>query len=57
MEGFLEEATADFMQPELSLRLKVLPKASLRQIARKMDLSQSGPSSLCLAIVAPLSSK
>lgn len=30
-EGFLKEATADFIQPELSLFLRVLAKASLRQ--------------------------
>lgn len=30
-EGFLEEAIADFIQPVLSLLLKVLAKASLKQ--------------------------
>lgn len=30
-EDFLEEGTGDFIQPELSLLLKVLAKASLRQ--------------------------
>lgn len=35
-EGFLEEGTADFIQPELSLCLRVLAKASLSlQITRK----------------------
>lgn len=30
-EGFLKEGTSDFIQPELSLFLRVLAKASLRQ--------------------------
>lgn len=31
-EGFLEEGTGDFIQPELSLCLRVLAKASLKQM-------------------------